>query len=123
MPSACATLALEGGAPVHQVQRHLRHRDIRTTLRYDRAREARKNPTIEAIPPLGEWKDRTDVTVSALSKAQAGAAEMKLLEKEAQELGQPPMYSEGELDEIRQDLDLMMTFLLRNLDKRFMDNK
>jgi site-specific recombinase XerD len=49
---ACATLALEGGAPVHQVQRHLRHRDIRTTLRYDRAREARRNPTIDAIPPL-----------------------------------------------------------------------
>lgn len=51
---ACATLALEGGAPVHQVQRHLRHRDIRTTLRYDCARETRKNPTIEAIPPLSE---------------------------------------------------------------------
>jgi integrase/recombinase XerD len=51
---ACATLALEGGAPVHQVQRHLRHRDIRTTLRYDRAREVRKNPTIEAIGPLEE---------------------------------------------------------------------
>jgi site-specific recombinase XerD len=49
---ACATLALEGGAPAHQVQRHLRHRDIRTTLRYDRAREARKNPTVDAIPML-----------------------------------------------------------------------
>ncbi len=52
MRHACATLALEGCAPVHQVQRHLRHRDIRTTLRYDRARDVRKNPTIEAIPPL-----------------------------------------------------------------------
>lgn len=30
----CATLALEGGASVQQVQSHLRHRNIQTTMRY-----------------------------------------------------------------------------------------
>jgi len=70
-----------------------------------------------------EWRDRTDVTVSALSKAQAGAAEMKLLEKEAQELGQPLIYPEGKLDAIREDLSIKIAFLLRNRDKHFLDDK
>jgi len=47
---ACATAALAAGVPLHQVQRHLRHKDVRTTLRYDREREARKNPTLEMMP-------------------------------------------------------------------------
>ena len=48
----CTTIALGQGAPLHQVQRHLRHKDIRTTLRYDRDRDARKNPTLDVMPPL-----------------------------------------------------------------------
>jgi integrase/recombinase XerC len=50
---ACTTAALAAGVPLHQVQRHLRHKDVRTTLRYDREREARKNPTLEMMPALG----------------------------------------------------------------------
>ncbi len=46
----CTTLALANGVPLHQVQRHLRHKDVRTTLRYDREREARNNPTLEGLP-------------------------------------------------------------------------
>ena len=46
------TLALAAGVPLHQVQRHLRHKDVRTTLRYDREREARKNPTLEMMPDV-----------------------------------------------------------------------
>jgi site-specific recombinase XerD len=49
---ACATAALAAGVPLHQVQRHLRHKDVRTTLRYDREREARKNPTLEMMPEV-----------------------------------------------------------------------
>jgi integrase len=30
----CATLALEGGAKPQQVQGHLRHADLKTTMRY-----------------------------------------------------------------------------------------
>lgn len=48
----CATHSLARGVPLHQVQRHLRHKDIRTTLRYDRERDARKNPTTEALPSI-----------------------------------------------------------------------
>jgi integrase len=47
---ACTTAALQAGVPIHQVQRHLRHKDVRTTLRYDRERDVRKNPTLEMMP-------------------------------------------------------------------------
>jgi integrase len=50
--STC-THALGAGAPLHQVQRHLRHRDVRTTLRYDRDRDVRKNPTLDLMPEIG----------------------------------------------------------------------
>jgi integrase len=46
------THALAAGAPLHQVQRHLRHKDVRTTLRYDRDRDVRKNPTLDLMPPV-----------------------------------------------------------------------
>lgn len=48
----CTTVALQAGVPLHQVQRHLRHKSIQTTLRYDREREVRKNPTLEMMPGL-----------------------------------------------------------------------
>jgi site-specific recombinase XerD len=50
---ACVTVALGQGAPLHQVQRHVRHKDVRTTLRYDRDRDVRKNPTLDVMPSLG----------------------------------------------------------------------
>ena len=46
------TLALAGGVPVQQVQRHLRHKDVATTLRYDRERDVRRNPTLDALPRM-----------------------------------------------------------------------
>jgi site-specific recombinase XerD len=46
----CTTVALQAGVPLHQVQRHLRHKKIETTLRYDREREVRKNPTLDMMP-------------------------------------------------------------------------
>jgi len=49
---SCTTAALQAGVPLHQVQRHLRHKSIQTTLRYDRDREAQKNPTLDLMPPL-----------------------------------------------------------------------
>ena len=48
----CTTEALAGGTPIHQVQRHLRHKNIQTTLGYDRARAAKNNPTIDNLPRL-----------------------------------------------------------------------
>lgn len=50
---SCTTAALQAGVPLHQVQRHLRHKNIQTTLRYDREREVRKNPTLDLLPPVG----------------------------------------------------------------------
>ncbi len=46
----CTTVALQAGVPLHQVQRHLRHKNVQTTLRYDREREVRKNPTLDMMP-------------------------------------------------------------------------
>ena len=48
----CTTAALAGGSPLHQVQRHLRHKDVKTTLRYDRERDVRKNPMTDALIAL-----------------------------------------------------------------------
>jgi hypothetical protein len=70
-----------------------------------------------------KWKDRTDITVTALSKARGGVMEMKLLEKEARELGQEPLFPEGKLEEMRLDLELKIAMLLRERSKRFMDDK
>ena len=43
---------LAAGAPLHQVQRHMRHAAIGTTLGYDRAREAKNNPTTGNLPTI-----------------------------------------------------------------------
>ena len=51
---SCATHGLARGVPLHQVQRHLRHKDIRTTLRYDRERDVRKNPMTDELPPISD---------------------------------------------------------------------
>jgi integrase/recombinase XerD len=51
----CATHGLARGVPLHQVQRHLRHKDIRTTLRYDRERDVRKNPMTDTLPPIAAY--------------------------------------------------------------------
>jgi site-specific recombinase XerD len=53
MRHTVTTHALGAGAPLHQVQRHLRHKDVRTTLRYERDRDVRKNPTLDMLPPVG----------------------------------------------------------------------
>ncbi len=46
----CTTVALAAGTPLHQVQRHLRHKNVQTTLRYDRERDVRRNPTTDQMP-------------------------------------------------------------------------
>lgn len=48
--ATCATRARDGGAALDEVQLHLRHKDIRTTMRYDRDRKVRNNPTLDALP-------------------------------------------------------------------------
>jgi hypothetical protein len=68
------------------------------------------------------WKDRTDLTIQALSKARGGVLEMKQLEKEARELGQEPLYPEGKLEEMRLDLELKIAMLVRERDKRFKED-
>lgn len=50
MRHTVCTHALGAGAPLHQVQRHLRHKDVRTTLRYERDRDVRKNPALDLLP-------------------------------------------------------------------------
>ncbi|MBI3854550.1 MAG: hypothetical protein HY293_02535, partial [Planctomycetes bacterium] len=69
-----------------------------------------------------KWRDRSDVTVAALSKARGGVLEMKYLEKEARELGQDLLYPEGRLEEMRLDLELKIALLIRERDKRFKDD-
>src|SRR5579862_1459105 len=45
----CTTVALQAGVPLHQVQRHMRHKNVQTTLRYDRERDVRMNPTLDMM--------------------------------------------------------------------------
>ncbi len=70
-----------------------------------------------------KWKDRTDITVAALSKARGGVMEMKVLEKDARELGQAPLFPDGKLEEMRLDLEFKIAMLLRERSKRFVDDK
>jgi integrase len=48
----CTTVALAAAPPLHQVQRHLRHKNVQTTLRYDRKQEVRNNPTTDQMPTV-----------------------------------------------------------------------
>jgi len=68
-----------------------------------------------------KWQDRTDITVTALSKARGGVLEMKYLEKEARELGQEAFYPEGRLDDMRLDLELKIAMMVREREKHFRD--
>ncbi len=52
MRHTTATHALAAGTPLHHVQRHLRHADPRTTMRYNHDRDVRTNPTTEALPSI-----------------------------------------------------------------------
>jgi len=70
-----------------------------------------------------KWRDRTDLTVAFLSRARGGVLEMKLLEKEARELGQEPFYADGKLEEMRLDLELKIALLIRERDRRFKEDK
>jgi peroxiredoxin len=70
-----------------------------------------------------KWQDRTSITVSYLSKARGGVAEMSKLEKEAKIMGQELLYPEGKLGTIYEDLGLTIAMLEREYDKRFLDDK
>ena len=69
------------------------------------------------------WRDRTDLTVSALSKARGSVLEMKQLEKEAGRFGQRTLYAEGQLENMRRDLELRIGTLIENREKRFKEDK
>ena len=69
------------------------------------------------------WRDRTDVTISALNKARTGVVEMKALEKEAKALKQEPMFPEGKLDNLHIDLNLKIEMLAREREKRYLDDR
>jgi hypothetical protein len=70
-----------------------------------------------------KWQDRTSITISYLSKARGGVAEMVKLEKEAKTLGQELLYPEGKLQNIYEDLSLTMAMLEREYEKRFVDDR
>jgi hypothetical protein len=70
-----------------------------------------------------KWRDRTSITVDYLAKAMGGIVEMKKLEKEAKSLGQEPLFPEGKLDSMYEDLNITATMLERERDKRYRDDK
>jgi hypothetical protein len=69
------------------------------------------------------WRDRTDITVSALSKARQGVIEMKALEKEAAGMKQEPMFPPGKLDNLHVDLNLKIEMLSKEREKRYLDDR
>jgi len=70
-----------------------------------------------------KWQDRTSITVSYLSKARGGVAEMVKLEKDAKTMGQELLYPEGKLQSIYEDLGLTIAMLESEYSKRFVDDK
>jgi hypothetical protein len=70
-----------------------------------------------------KWRDRTDITVSSLVKARQGVIELKALEKEAATMKQAPVFPEGKLDAMLQDLNLKIEMLGRERDKRYLDDR
>ena len=70
-----------------------------------------------------KWQDRTSITVSYLSKARGGVADMNRLEKEAKTMGLELMYPDGKLENIYEDLGITIAMLEREYEKRFMDDK
>jgi hypothetical protein len=67
------------------------------------------------------WRDRTDLTADALSKARGSVLELKHLEKEALQLGQKPMFPDGKLEEMRRDLEMKIATLIQDRERRFRD--
>ena len=70
-----------------------------------------------------EWRDRTDITVSALSKARQGVIEMRALEKEAARMKQEPMMAEDKLENLQVDLTLKIDMLSKERQKRYLDDR
>jgi hypothetical protein len=70
-----------------------------------------------------KWRDRTDISVSALSKAIQGIKEMRELEKEAKSLKQEPLYPEGKLNDLQLDLTLKIDQLDKERQKRYIDDR
>jgi hypothetical protein len=57
------------------------------------------------------WRELTDVTIDALSKAYQGVERMKDLEDKAVDLGLEPLYPEGELEKYQDDIEVKVTLL------------
>jgi hypothetical protein len=65
------------------------------------------------------WRERTDLTVAALSKARGSVVELRQLEKQARQLGQKPLISEAKLEEMRRELELRIAELIQGRERRF----
>lgn len=57
------------------------------------------------------WRELTDVTIDALTKAYQGIDRMKDLEDKAVDLGLEPLYAEGELEKYQDDIEVKVTLL------------
>ena len=64
------------------------------------------------------WRNRTDVTLSALRHARKGAVELKRLDQQAVELGLEPSYVPGELDSIREDTEIKIRLLVDHRNRK-----
>jgi hypothetical protein len=58
-----------------------------------------------------KWRELTDYTIGALSAAYKGATEMEKLEADAKKLGLEPLYKEGELEKMKEDMDMKVRML------------
>ena len=65
-----------------------------------------------------EWQRRSDLTMGYLRKAAKACKSMKRLDAEAFELGLTPIYKEGELDTMIQDMDVKFQFVEKQRNRR-----
>jgi hypothetical protein len=69
-----------------------------------------------------KWQDRSDFAMTELSKALSGVNKMRILEKQARDLGQKAFYPEERLDQMRLDITLHIAELVQARDNRFRDD-
>ena len=64
------------------------------------------------------WRNRTDLTLSALRQARTSIREMRRLDTQAENLGLETNYAEGELDLLQQDVEAAIMLLVAHRNRK-----
>ena len=88
--------------------------DQSATATYDRYKDRGEKywgGPIESTITRPRWRELTDYTIAALTAAYKGVQSMKKLEDQARDFGIEPLYQEGELEKLEDDIEVKVTLL------------